>query len=135
VDLLENGVQVSSGSGPSSIDLVFSSHPGSVDGVVTKDDGLPAPGSFVVLIPDSLVRRTPASYFTATTDQYGRFTISAVVPRKYKAFAWDRDPDGAYEDPEFLKPFQQKAQAFNIGESEKKSLELHLIEAPAADSQ
>jgi Carboxypeptidase regulatory-like domain len=132
VDLLERGVQVSSGQGPSSIALVYSSNSGTLTGAVTNKDELPAPGALVVLVPDSSSHQKPDQYKSSTTDQYGHFEIRGVPPGHYKAFAWEKAEEEFYGDPDFLRRFESMAESFDIGGNEQKSVQLQMI--AAADS-
>jgi protocatechuate 3,4-dioxygenase beta subunit len=132
VDVLAEGVQVTSGAGPASIAIVYSSNTGTVSGAVTAKDDLPAPGAMVVLIPDAASHLKPGQYRSSTTDQYGRFEIRGVPPGHYNAFAWEKVSDDAYGDPEFLKPFENMAEALEIAANEQKTVQLKMI--PAANS-
>jgi hypothetical protein len=132
VDLLERGVQISSGEAPSPIALVYSSNSGTLTGAVTNKDDLPAPGALVVLVPDSSAHQKPERYKTSTTDQYGRFEIRGVPPGHYKAFAWEKAGEDSYGDPDFLRPFESMAESFDIAGNEQKSVQLKMI--AAADS-
>jgi protocatechuate 3,4-dioxygenase beta subunit len=132
VDLLDQGVEVSSGAGPAAIAIVYSSNTGTLTGAVTNKDDLRAPGALVVLIPDAGSHQTPEHYKTATTDQYGHFEVRGVPPGHYKAFAWEKIDEDAYGDADFLKPFESMAESFDIAANEQKSVRLKMI--PAADS-
>jgi 5-hydroxyisourate hydrolase-like protein (transthyretin family) len=132
VDLLERGVQVSSGEGPSPIVLVYSSNSGTLTGAVTNKDDVPAPGALVVLVPDSSSHQKPQQYKTSTTDQYGHFEIRGVPPGHYRAFAWEKAEEEFYGDPDFLRRFESMAESFDIGGNEQKSVQLKMI--AAADS-
>jgi hypothetical protein len=132
VDLLERGVQVSSGAAPSPIALVYSSNSGTLSGAVTNKDDLPAPGALVVLVPESSSHQKPEQYKTSTTDQYGHFEIRGVPPGHYRAFAWERPDVDSYGDPDFLRPFESMAESFDMAGNEQKSVQLKMI--VAADS-
>jgi Carboxypeptidase regulatory-like domain len=132
LDLLERGVQVSSGEAPSPITLVYSSNSGTLTGAVTNKDDLPAPGALVVLVPDSHPQPKPERYKTSTTDQYGRFEIRGVPPGHYHAFAWEKVDENSYGDPDFLRPFESMAESFAVAGNEQKSVQLKMI--AAADS-
>jgi hypothetical protein len=132
VDLLERGVQVSSGEAPSPVVIVYSSNSGTFTGAVTNKDDLPAPGALVVLVPDSSSHQKPNSYKSSTTDQYGHFEIRGVPPGHYKAFAWEKADEESYGDPEFLRRFESMAESFDMAANEQKSLQLKMI--AAADS-
>jgi protocatechuate 3,4-dioxygenase beta subunit len=129
VDLLEQGVQISSGAGPASIDVVYSSNTGTVAGAVTNKDELPAPGAMVVLVPDAGSHQKPDRYKTSPTDQYGHFELRGVPPGHYKAFAWEKVDQEAYGDSAFLKPLESMAESFDIGANEQKSVQLKMISA------
>jgi Carboxypeptidase regulatory-like domain len=132
VDLLDQGVQIISGAGPASIAIVYSSNTGTVTGAVTNKDDLPAPGAMVVLVPDAGSHQKPEQYKTSPTDQYGHFEVRGVPPGHYRAFAWEKLDGVPYDDPVFLKPFESKAESFDIGANEQKSVQLKMI--PASDS-
>lgn len=132
IDLLEQGIRVTLGTGPTSIAAVYNSNTGTVTGAVTNKDDLPAPGVLVVLVPDAGSRQKFEPYKASATDQYGHFEIRGVLPGHYKAFAWEKVDPGAYVDPDFLKPFETKSESFDIAGNEQKSVQLRMI--PASDS-
>jgi protocatechuate 3,4-dioxygenase beta subunit len=132
-DILDGGLQISSGTYPSPIVLVYSSNSATVDGTVVRDDGLPASGAEVILIPDRQRSRSSRDYREKTTDQYGHFTVRGIAPGNYHVYSF-QGADIDYSDPESLKPFEQKAQALSIGENEKKSIQLSVL-SPSNDHQ
>lgn len=136
VDLLDKGLVIASGAAPTSIELVYSSETGKVGGTVKTADDLPAPGALVMVVPDAGVRDGDDTSKTATTDQYGRFEIRGVPPGHYKALAWEKIDSAQYDDPDFMKPFTDKAERFEVTASATTSLELKIIPASAtAESQ
>jgi len=126
-DIIENGLQIGSGAAPGSIEVVYSSRTGTVDGTVVKDDGTPAAGATVVLVPDPPRRERWILYSNASTDQYGHFIANNVTPGNYHAFAWQDLDDGSYMDPEFLQPFENAAQGFSLADNQKLTLQLTLL--------
>ena len=132
-DILDGGLQISSGTFPSPIVLVYSSNSATIDGTVARGDGLPASGAEVVLIPDRQRSRPSRDYREKTTDQYGHFTVRGIAPGNYHVYSF-QGADLDYSDPESLKPFEQKAQALSIGENEKKSIQLSVL-SPSNDHQ
>ncbi len=125
VDVLDTGFKVASS--PGVLELQYSSNSGTVDGVVARDDGLPAVGANVVLVPDAPRRDRTSLYASGTTDQYGRFSMPGVAPGKYKAFAWKKLADSDPEDPEFLRPFEAKGESVSIAENGKQTIQLKLL--------
>jgi len=127
VDIIDDGITVSSGSAPSLIQLVISDSSGSIDGTVKNAGGSPVPGATVGLARDHPHPNQDNAVRSAYADQLGYFSVSGVVPGSYHAFAWgDVDYDDCH-DADFRKPFLPKATAFSIGESEKKTLQITLL--------
>jgi hypothetical protein len=56
-----------------------------------------------------------------TTDKSGHFSIRGVVPGDYKLLAW--------EDPEFLKEFEDRSTAISIKPNSVESRNLPVISA------
>ena len=134
-DILEKGIQISSGASPGTVEIVYSALTGTVSGAVSRDDGLPAAGALVVLVPDPPYRGTPGRYRTGSTDQYGAFMIEGVPPGSFKAFAWDKMDGSEYEDPEFLKGFEDKGKSFAVEASSKGTTQLKLLSSASGTDQ
>jgi len=132
-DLLESGLDgARAGTGP--LEVVVSSLGGQVEGVVLNAEEQPAAGAAVVLVPGPVRRTQSRFYREVTTDQYGRFNIKGVAPGDYKLFAWEDVETGAYEDPDFLTPFEPLGESLTIraGRHENKELKLILSEGTNA---
>jgi hypothetical protein len=129
-DVLASGLDLMNGAG-ADLEVVLSPKAGQVSGVVQNSKAQqPAPGAFVVLVPQEKERRDQQSYYkTTTTDQTGSFTLKSLVPGTYKAFAWEDIEPGAYMDPDFIKPFESSAESVSVEESSQLSLLLSLIPA------
>jgi hypothetical protein len=113
-----------------SLEIVLGAGAGQVEGSVKNPKGEPATGATVVLIPQSAKRREQFSFYkTVTSDQYGNFVIKNVDPGEYKAYAWEDLEMGAYMDPEFVKPVENRAQAISIHENSRERAQLDLIPA------
>ena len=128
-DILDQGLQIRSGTYASPIELVYSSNSATVDGTVVREDGSPVLGAEVILIADRQQSSPRLDYRETATDQYGYFSIRGVAPGNYHVYSW-QSTDFDYRDREFLKRFEQKAQTLSIGENEKKSLQLPVLPAP-----
>jgi carboxypeptidase family protein len=50
-DILDQGLQISSGAAPPSVEIVYSSNSATIDGTVVREDGLPASGAAIILVP------------------------------------------------------------------------------------
>jgi len=115
-------------SGPvsDSLEIVLSTASGEIQGTVMSSDRNPVGGVEVVLIPNR-VRSRRDLYRTATTDQNGHFTIRAVVPGEYKLFAWEDLEPFAYNDPDFLRKYEERGTFLTVPESGKLTVETKLI--------
>jgi hypothetical protein len=126
-DVLEEGLTIA-GPPRSTLELVVSPNGGRIEGAVLKD-GKPFSGATVTLVPDEKRRRRRELFKTAATDQYGRFTLRGISPGEYTLYAWEEIEQGAYEDPEFLRPYEKKGKDVRVDEASKTALELTLIPA------
>jgi hypothetical protein len=126
--VLDNGFTVARGSA-ASLEITISSHGARVQGTVTDKDGLPAPGVWVVLVPDAHMSHHRL-YKEQTTDQYGHFDLHGIAPGDYKLFSWHEVEQGAWEDPDFLKPFEQKSlgKKIIVQDSDTKSINIVAID-------
>jgi hypothetical protein len=123
-----------SGEGSQPVELLYSSRSGTVDGVVTRSDQLPAAGATVLLVLDPLHGKL-TRLKEGTTDQYGHFTIQGVAPGRYKAFAFATAPGfDDFTDPEFMPPLEPKGESVSIEENGKQTVQLKLIVPDAEDS-
>lgn len=96
------------------IDVIVKSDGGSVKGIVTGADQKPGAGRTVVLVPEPSRRKNSALFRTTISDDDGSFMIARVPPGTYTLFAWDAIAAGAYEDPQFLAPFESHGTAAKV---------------------
>ena len=123
---LEDGFAVK-GSAAGVLEITLSSRAARVQGTVADSDGLRAVGVRVVLVPEPS-RRTQSTLFKEqTTDQYGHFEVRGIAPGDYKLFSWEEAESGAWEDPEFLKPFEAKGEKIMLQEGDQKTVNLTAI--------
>jgi hypothetical protein len=127
-DVLEDGLTLSKeASGP--VEILLSGRTGVVQGSVRDEKDAPSAGVAVALVPQSAKRRErPDWYSSTTTDQQGKFTMTGLPPAEYKLFAWEDVEDGAWIDPEFLKPFEGKGKRVTVREGGSETVELKLIQ-------
>jgi hypothetical protein len=124
---LEDGFNFSRGS-TGLLEITLSSRGARVQGVVTDEDRLPAPGVYVALVPDSEARRAKHRlYKSQTTDQYGHFDLRGIAPGDYLLFSWTEIEEGAWEDPEFIKEFIEKKKGQNIALQEGDTKSQNLV--------
>jgi hypothetical protein len=129
-DGLDAGLDLTNGAS-GGLDILINPNGGEVDGAVEKETHQPAAGATVLLAPDS--HRQQSNLFkTSAADQYGHFSVKGIAPGGYKLFALEQMEWGAYQDPEFLKPYENKGVAVTIREGSHETAQLRLIPADSA---
>ncbi|HET9216330.1 MAG TPA: hypothetical protein VFR18_05090, partial [Terriglobia bacterium] len=103
--------------------------PGRVSGTIADQRGMPAAGVQAVLVPDEARRGRSDAYFAATTDQNGQFVFSHVPPGRYKLFAWEDIPAGAYQYPDFIRRYEERGQPISVTPNGAVTAETRLIPA------
>jgi len=117
---------VSLGEVPETLEVVLSAAGARVQGMVTED-GNPAPGALVLVIPESGradLRKV------AQTDPNGRFTLRGLAPGGYTLYACQGGSEGSVPDPQDLEGFQNKAQKITVQEQGRVTADLTLIRTP-----
>jgi len=125
-DGLDDGFTVIRGT-QASLEVTISSQGARVQGTITDADKVPAAGLWVVLVPDAAHRGQSRLYKQATTDQFGHFDLRGIAPGDYKLFSWEEVEDGAWEDPDFLKPFEEKGEKVSLQKGDVKTVEIVAI--------
>jgi carboxypeptidase family protein len=108
-DILEKGLTIGAGSSRGPLEIVLSSAGARIEGTVTDENDLPCAGAVVALVPEGARRTKFRLYKDTTTDQYGQFILRGVAPGTYALFSWKEVENSAWEDPEFLAPFESQA--------------------------
>jgi hypothetical protein len=134
VDALYDGFTVQRGA-DASLEVTLSSRGARVQGAVTDADGLPLAGVWVVLVPEEAHRGQMQMYKDTTTDQYGRFELRGISPGGFKLFSWDQVENGAWQDPEFLKPFEEKGEKISVQEGDSKPVNLTAIKTKSSEQE
>lgn len=132
-DVTENGLDFSQGVTPGELTVVLKAAGGQVEGVVQDDKQQNAAGATVVLVPEGSKRSHSWLYRTATTDKNGHYTLRGVAPGEYKLFAWEQVEPDAYQDPDFLKPFESRGETVSVDENSHENKQLTII--PADESK
>ena len=120
-------VDLNSVDGTTKFEIVVSPSGGRIQGIVTNEKSVPIGGALVALVPDSDHRQESYLFKEATADPDGHFSIRAVTPGDYKLFAWEDVESGEYQDPEFLKTYEDKGQFVRIQRDDRKTVELRII--------
>jgi hypothetical protein len=89
----------------------------------------------VVLVPDGKHRTRLSLYKEAQTDQRGQFLLRGISPGDYTLFSWNEVEVGAWEDPDFLKAFEDRGEKVTVQEGEAKSINLTAIGTASTEEQ
>ena len=107
--------------------IVVSTRGGLLEGSVKSSAGEDARRAIVLLAPSGKFSRVLSFYSTALTGEGGRFKFKELTPGSYKLYAFEAMENGAWQDPEFLKPFESYGEKVEITEGVNPSKEVRLI--------
>ncbi len=125
-DVLDADLTISHQQSPGTLELVLSPVGGHIEGGVLNNQQ-PFGGATVVLIPEANRRSNARLYKTSNTNQNGRFWLQGIVPGDYKLFAWEDVDYGAYQNPDFLRPYEDRGQSVRVEEGSRLNVQLELI--------
>jgi hypothetical protein len=57
----------------------------------------------------------------------GRFSLQGIPPADYKILAWEDVEQGAWQDPDFLRLYEDRAKSYRLGENSQTTVELTVI--------
>ena len=126
MDVLSEGLRLDrQPSGP--LEILVSMNTGVADGTVTNDKQAAAVNVIVVFVPDASRRNRLDLYRTISTDALGHFHLEGVPPGDYRVFAWEDIEAGAWQDPEFVRQFEDRGRPVRINEGGTSNIELRVI--------
>jgi hypothetical protein len=97
--------------------IIIGTNPGTLRGRVVDNKQQPITAATVVLLPDVAQRLLRTDLYKVTsTDQTGRFELEALPPGDYRLFAWQDVADEAWQDPAFMRAYEQMGSAVRIVE-------------------
>lgn len=114
---------------PSQLEIVLSLNPASVDAVVFDDAQKPCSDATAVLVPDPPRRQRFDLYDSVKSDASGRVHFDSVAPGDYRLFAWDEVPADAWQDPDFLRLYEDRGRPIHLAEGSRESVEVRLIKS------
>ena len=129
IDALSDGLRLDRAP-TGTLDIVVSTGTGSIDGSVQNERQQPEPNVTVVLTPDPAHRNRFDLYRTTSTDAMGHFHAEGIPPGDYRVFSvWADVENGAWQDPDFMRRFEDRGRPVRITEAGVASIELRLIPA------
>jgi hypothetical protein len=109
------------------LEIIIGTDSGSIDGSVTTEKQEPVGNVAVALVPDPAHRNRSDLYRTASTDSFGRFRMEGIPPGVYKLFASYDVESGAWQDPDFLRPFWERGRLIQVGPRASVATEIRVI--------
>jgi Carboxypeptidase regulatory-like domain len=131
--VIKDGFTVTRGEA-GALEIVISSRGARVQGTVMDSDSLPLAGVSVVLVPELSQREIYQKYKTESTDQYGNFDLRGIAPGDYKLFSWVEVEQDGWQDPEFLKQFEDRGQRITMQDGDHSSVKVIAIQTKAPES-
>jgi protocatechuate 3,4-dioxygenase beta subunit len=130
-DVLLSGLEVK-GATPEPLEILLSPHGAQIDGTVhTASHQLPSQGT-VALLPREKERAGRKAFcFETTVGPDGGFHIKNVPPGEYRLFAWEDVESGAWMDPDFMKPLDDRGNSITVHADGHETADLTLIPADA----
>jgi len=120
-----------------SLHIVVSTRGAVVAGTVTVPPGVARSArAQVLLAPCGKCANVLSFYARASADDAGHFEFKGVTPGRYKLYAFEEMDPSAYQDPNFLKPFETLGEPFDVAEGARVERQTQLILAgtePAAN--
>jgi hypothetical protein len=130
-DVLETGFDFTPGT-KDVLTMVLNPNGGQIEGLAKNAKDEPAAGAKITLIPDAGHRSYSRYYKTADADENGHFVIKGVAPGEYEIYAWEDIEEGAYQDPDFIKPYESDGQVVSVKEKAHETVQLKVIPAEKA---
>jgi hypothetical protein len=120
-----DGVDISGGG---TLEIVLSAAAGEIAATVLDGDGKPAGYSTVALIAsDGPFTRS------ATADENGSVLFRGLKPGDYRVMAWEDIEPGAWQDPDFRKPFEGRGESVKLDPGSRAAARVKVIPASETD--
>ncbi len=108
--------------------LVIAADFGKLEGTVVDDGGKPVFNANVTMIADERREGWRDRFRSAFTKVDGKFSIPTVEPGEYKVYAWRDVEPGAAQDPDFRKPFEDRAVVVKMDSNGHQTIALKAIQ-------
>jgi hypothetical protein len=110
------------------IEIQVATDPGSVNGRVLNSRQTPVAAATVVVMPDVERRLFRTDLFkVTTTNESGQFLLEGLPPGDYRVFAWENVADRAWQDPGFMRAYEEMGKSVRISENAQQSVDIMII--------
>jgi hypothetical protein len=106
------------------MEITISLSAGTVSGTSVSREGKPVANAAVVLIPSSDRRKRVDLYKNVFSAADGKFRITGIAPGDYKVFSWSDVDTGAWQDPDFIKDYEDQGQPIHISEGTSATIQV-----------
>ncbi len=107
--------------------IVVSTRGGILEGNVKKVSGEDAGRAIVLLAPVGGYSHVLSFFSPTFADEAGHFKLTGLTPASYRLYAFEAMEYAAWQDPEFLKPFEDLGEIVEIDEGINASRNIQLI--------
>jgi hypothetical protein len=112
------------------LEIVLGTNPAVIDGHALSRQGEPVADVTVTLIPDAPRRHRADLYRTTQTDTSGHYHFADVAPGDYKLLAWENIETGAWQDPAFVRPYDDEGKSIHVSEGNQQMVDADVISQP-----
>lgn len=133
-DASSGRIDVTQGAG-AALNIVLSTDVGELQGSVQTEDGEPAAGAMITVVPRDELEDRSDLFYEIFSDPNGNFDYKDLAPGEYKVFASDVMDQDVLQSPEFRKALEGKLTAVNIQPGGHASVPLKLIPAAVIEAE
>jgi hypothetical protein len=124
---VRDGITVVAGVTPDPIDIVMSSHCGSIDVSLAPSDATPPPNLTAYLLRksgDEIVLERQGYQGPRSSDGAQHFLVMGVAPGDYMVYVWPNDAQIEYANAEYMRQFESYGQKVTVTEDSKTTVTL-----------
>jgi hypothetical protein len=125
-DVLDAGLHIA-GPPDALLEVVIGVSGGRISGKLVNARGESLSNRTVVLVPDARLRHRTDLYKSVATDTAGAFRFQGIPPGDYELFAWESVENGAWQDPNFIRPYEGRGKKVLINDNTDENLEVTVI--------
>jgi hypothetical protein len=111
-----NGPELEMRDSATPVEIFVSPAGATIDGIVESSGQANVAGATIVLVPPPSRRFVQSAYKATVADGRGEFRLRGIAPGTYQLFAWNRVPDTAWLNPEFMARYEGRGQSITVTE-------------------
>ena len=105
------------------LEIVIAAGGGWLRGVV-RNSSRAVPNATVVLVPEEVNRHRKDLFRSALADASGSYHIEGLPPGNYKLFAWEDVESQIWNDPAFMRVYEDLGKAVAVAEGSSQTFDL-----------